>query len=286
MAVAVLLLVAAACSSGGGETAPSTVTTSSPLNEVVGGERPADLSLPASWSADGPPLPLVVVLHGYGASGRVQDLYLGVSARRDELGYMTVAPDGSTDARGNRFWNVGIEGGPDDTAYLAGLIDEIVSDHNADADRVYVVGHSNGGFMANKLACERPDSVTGIASIAGGLVGPVPGCAEALDVLIVHGTDDLVVPYDGGLFLGRRILGAEQTINRWVDANGCDEPRSAGSQVDFDLLVGGDETTVTAWTGCSGGQRVELWTMEGSGHVPGLRPSFRTALMQWLLEGR
>lgn len=226
-----------------------------------------------------------MLLHGYSATGNLQDVYLGVSARGDDLGFISLIPEGTADARGNQFWNVGIESAVDDTAYLAALIAEAVSGYNADPGRVYIVGHSNGGFMANKLACEVPELVTGIASLAGGIVGLGSECDAATNVLTMHGTADIVVPYDGGLFLGTRILGATTTTDRWTTANGCGDP-AVEPAADFDLLVPGAETERSVWSDCATGRWVELWTMEGSGHIPGLRPAFRTALLERLLTGR
>jgi poly(3-hydroxybutyrate) depolymerase len=101
-------------------------------------------------------------------------------------------------------------------------------------------------------------------------------------VIFVQGTEDGTVPYAGGTFLGGRVLGAEDTVGRWRTAGNCTDTTTAKGSFDFDLLVAGDETTVTVWEECTGGS-VELWRMEGSGHVPGLLPAFRSALMRSLL---
>jgi polyhydroxybutyrate depolymerase len=229
-------------------------------------------------------VPLVVVLHGYGANGEVQDLYLGVSARGGDLGYATLVPDGTTDPRGNRFWNVlDIGSVVDDTTYLADLIAEATVSYNLDAGRVFVVGHSNGGFMAHKLACERPEIVAGLVSIAGGIIGFGEQCVEPVPVIVVQGTEDTTVPYEGGAFLGGRILGSEDTVARWVEVNVCTAQPVAVGAFDFDLAASGDETTVSRWEECVSGASVELWVMEGSGHVPVFRPGFRTAVMETLL---
>ena len=183
-------------------------------------------------SGRGPQLPLVVLLHGYGASGELQDLYLGVSATGADLGYLTLTPDGTADARGNRFWNASNLGSlVDDTGYLVGLIDRVIADYNADPNRVYLVGHSNGGFMANKIACEMPDRIAGIAAIAGGIFGEASDCVGPMRVIFVQGTDDGTVPYEGASFLGAPVLGAEDTVDRWRKAGGCSDDVSAGGTV-------------------------------------------------------
>ena len=260
-------------------------TTQTPSERVVGpGDRPARLVLPPTWSEAGEPRPLVVVLHGYGAGGDVQDLYLGVSSRGEDLGYATLIPDGTTDPGGNRFWNVtGFDGLVDDTAYLADLIAEAVASFNLDPERVFLVGHSNGGFMAHQLACERPEVVAGLASIAGGIVGMGDDCVEPVPAIVIHGTADGTVPFDGGAFLGGRLLGAAETAARWVDVNVCASPPAEAGPFDFDFGVPGDETTISAWADCASGATTELWVMEGSGHIPAFRPGFRTAVIEALL---
>ncbi len=287
-----LLVVAAACAGGdpGGGTSPggfdpTTTTTAVPSTvEFVGGERPARLVIPPEWEPDGDPMPLVVLLHGYSASGELQDVYLGVSATGRDLGYLTLTPNGTPDTVGNLFWNATRARLPvDDAAYLSTLIDEVIAGYNADAARVYIVGHSNGGFMANKLACDLPDRIAGIAAIAGGIFGADNACVEPMRVLVIQGTDDDTVPYDGGVFLGSQILGADETADRWLEAGGCPAASVQEGPFDFDLLVEGDETTITKWTECQPGAAVELWRMEGSGHVPGFRLEFRRALMGRLL---
>ena len=290
-----LAVLAAACSSTS-EPSVTTTTTLPPVTttvaarqearvEFVDDERPARLVIPPVWEADGPQLPLVVLLHGYTATGELQDLYLGVSATGADLGYLTLTPNGTADAGGNQFWNATDFGQlVDDAGYLEGLIDLVIAGYNADPDRVYLVGHSNGGFMANKLACDIPDRIAGIAAIAGGIFGEGSDCLDPMRVIFVQGTDDGTVPYEGGVFLGGRVLGAEDTIDRWRTAGECSDTSTQRGPFDFDLLVEGDETTVTVWDDCASGMPVELWRMEGSGHIPGFLPAFRTGLMRQLLD--
>lgn len=299
--LAALVLLSAACSGGEGiettgpdsspdSTGSPTTTSTTALEprearvEWLGGERPARLVIPPEWEASDPAWPLVLLLHGYGAGGELQDVYLGLSARGDELGYLTLTPDGTKDPTGNRFWNVTGSTRPvDDVAYLEGLIVEAIAGFNVDPAQVYVVGHSNGGYMAHKLACDIPARVAGIAAIAGGIFGLGAGCDEPVPVIMIQGTDDATVPYEGGVFLGGRILGAEDTVARWREIAGCSEAATEEGQYDFDLLADGEETSITAWRDCVDHFSVELWAMAGSGHIPAFRPSFRTTLLERLL---
>ena len=74
----------------------------------------------------------------------------------DREGFMVAYPDGL-----NNEWNFvrGVRGyamTQDDTAFLVALIDHIGADHPVDKARVYLAGFSNGGFMAERVACENP----------------------------------------------------------------------------------------------------------------------------------
>ncbi len=266
---------------------PTTAAVDGPRTVFVGEERPARLVIPPAWEPDGARLPLVVLLHGYTATGELQDVYLGVSATGTDLGYLTLTPNGTTDPNGNQFWNAtDFPNLVDDAGYLEGLIDAVIDEYDADPHQVFIVGHSNGGFMANKLACDIPDRITGIAAIAGGIFGEGTDCLAPMRVLFVQGTDDGTVPYQGGVFLGGRVLGARDTVDRWRSSGECTDTASQEGPFDFDLLVQGEETTITMWEDCAQGVSVELWSMEGSGHIPGFRTAFRTALMTRLLEGK
>ena len=57
---------------------------------------------------------------------------------------------------------------PDDVGYLTGLIDEIIAaGWPVDPKRIYLFGHSNGGYMAHRMACDRADRIAAIICLAG-----------------------------------------------------------------------------------------------------------------------
>src|SRR5262245_21723345 len=135
-----------------------------PRATTFGGDRPADLVAPAMLT-EGKRYPLLVVLHGYGASGFVQSAYFGVGALPDADEALLIAPDGTEDINGRLYWNVGPHSsaaGPDDVAYVGGLIDDIKAEWPVDPDAVFILGHSNGGYMAYQMACERADAIAAI----------------------------------------------------------------------------------------------------------------------------
>lgn len=248
--------------------------------DTVGGDRPAAVVYPADW--DGEPLPLVVLLHGYGANGSGQDLYFGLSARVDR-GYALVLPDGTKDASGLRFWNATDyccdfgHTNVDDVAYVTGLIDEMEAKAAIDPDRVLLAGHSNGGFMSYRMACDRSDRLAGIAALAGATWLDEARCGDPapVPVLHVHGTSDPTILYEGTSLYP----GAEDTTARWANRDGCGGVLSSTTIADFDSAVPGDETSVETWPDCD----VTLWKMQGSSHIPLVDDAWKDALVDWLL---
>jgi polyhydroxybutyrate depolymerase len=225
-------------------------------------------------------------------------LPLGEAAGR--RGVVWAYPDGSRNERGVRFWNAtdaccGFGSAVDDVAYLTDLIDEIAARTRIDPARIYVAGHSNGGFMSHRMACDRADKVTAIASISGVTFADPARCAPMAPVAVlqVHGTLDDSVSFEGGVLRVPGLTdasypGAAETASLWLGFDGCDPAlgettRLIDAAVDIDGSDGPAETTVATSTGCDPGGAVELWTMHGVGHVPTFSDAFPEAVLDFLL---
>lgn len=260
------------------------------IPESLGGDRPATLHVPAGYRPDRS-WPLIVLLHGYGVSGYIQDLLMQLAPRVDTHGFVLLLPDGTVDGDGFGFWNAWppccnfFESDVDDVGYLRGLIEEAQATLNIDADRVVLIGHSNGGFMSTRMACEASDLVTHIAPIAGSMSLEPADCTPArpVSMLAIHGTKDNDIRYEGGSIRGFPYVGAEDLVAFWRGLNGCTPTTVAGDAIDYDTGVQGDETSTVTWPECADDTRVALWTMTGSGHAPGFTDAFRDDLVSWLL---
>ncbi len=261
---------------------------------VFGGDRAVELQTPAVLD-DGRQYPLLLVLHGYGATGFIQASYLQVANLPDMNEALLIAPDGTTDSGGNKFWNADPSccdfgnTGVDDVGYLSSLLDDVIAAWPVDPAQVFVAGHSNGAFMGYRMACERADIITATAILAGNTSQPTSGCtpSEPTSMLVMHGTADTTVPYDGtvpgGSPLEMVTAGAVESRARWSQYDGCSGSQVSGN-VDLDRSVVGSETEIVVSTGCPSNIGVELWTHEGVGHLPSYNTEFGPALWTWLKD--
>ncbi|HSK32259.1 MAG TPA: alpha/beta fold hydrolase [Propionicimonas sp.] len=286
-----VLLVVAGCVAGTGQ--PTTVGPASPAvarsttTTIEVGDRPVLLHVPASRPV-GVPAALVVVLHGYTGEAEGAVEFFGLRQLADQRGFLVAAPQGTTDSEGKTFWNASNAccnfGGStvDDSGYLSRVIATAVSTQGVDPARVYVVGHSNGGFMAHRLACEHADQVSAIASLAGALDAEAD-CTPARPVSVVqiHGTADDTIRYGGGAIEGRPYTSAAGTVGLWRRADGCRSDGRTGQRLDADANVAGDDLRATTWTTCREDTEVALWSITDGSHSPALTPAFTAALFDW-----
>jgi polyhydroxybutyrate depolymerase len=241
------------------------------------------------------PAPLVVSLHGYGApSGKANAHMLGLEPFADEQGFVLAYPDGRLDSHGHRFWSATDaccdldHAGGDDVAYVAWLVDDVASKVAVDRARVYVVGYSNGGFLAHRLACDLAPRIAAVVSIGGAAWKDSSRCApsEPVSVLEIHGEADEMVRFGGGRLFdvpGADYPGARDTVAMWAGKDGCTGAlHPAGEPLDFDEAVGGAETTRSTFTPCRDGVSVDLWSVVNGSHVPRASHTGLVAIWAWM----
>ncbi|RYZ05868.1 MAG: alpha/beta fold hydrolase [Myxococcales bacterium] len=292
-AISCSLIFASACQRTPAGPQPAASAQPAPSATAAVPELDAVLHLPPQKA--GQKAPLLVLLHGLGSSG--QELAAGSDwpTFAEAHGIAWVAPNGPFDRRGRRFWAAGPECcnfdqlPVDHVAALGALITRLGASAGVDGSRVYVGGHSNGGFMAHRLACERPDLVRGIVAIAG--TGPMSRSAckapGSLRVLHIHGEQDPIVTYPGGhLFRNSAYpehLSAQRTASDWAQSLGCDPTPSAAPALNLETQLPGAETRVDAYQHCKAGA-VELWSVAGAAHYLGFRAPAPEAVWAFLSQ--
>lgn len=277
-------------------TASPTTTAVGPANPTPGttvtvalGARPFTMYVPTGYRP-GTEATLLVALHGYSSQAAHMREFFELTAVADRENILVATPQGTSDSHGNGFWNAfhsccNFDASTvDDSTYLSQVISTVSAQYSVDPRRVYMIGHSNGGFMAYRFACDHADQVTAVASVSGAMDTDA-ACSPARPVgaLQVHGDKDAVIQYAGGTNNGATYTSASQTATVWRHLNGCpDKAGRSGAPLDADERVPGDDVRSTTWSGCRNGTGVGLWTITGGDHQPILTAAFAAALVSWL----
>lgn len=242
------------------------------------------------------PLPLVFFIHGGTGSAstfmnRNPEGFLNMSRRE---GFIAVFPTGYPDEPGSKkhHWNDGRFDsawtahavGSDDVGFFARMVERLKNEYPVDASRVYAIGASNGGMMAQRLALEMPETFAAVGSVIANLplelaLMGLPRAKRQVSIMMINGDKDPIMPYQGGNvqgFRGRRlgeILSAEQTFRFWLYRNGCLEPGRAAA-LPRETFPEHERLGVRSATGADGSSQVVFCTVKGGGHVwPGRRIS-------------
>ncbi len=238
---------------------PLTVGDSTGELTYEGQQRTYRLYTPKAYRPDRP-LPLVLAFHGYGSQGKDLANGSGLNEVAEQKGFVVVYPDGI-----KRRWNPlnKMLTGVDDVGFVPALITHIKRNRAIDSRRVYATGVSNGGFLVQRLACETSSPIAAFASVVATLPSQLKGSCNPqtpVPMLMINGTDDQKVPWQGGNLGYGSILSVPGTIDFWQRYNNC--PSSAPVK----RLVG-DRVEIARYPNCQGGSEVALVTLKGVGHV-------------------
>ena len=232
---------------------------------VDAGRGPVTVNVPPSYDPERP-LPLLFFLHGYTSSGERAENYVRLRALSDDLEFFYVHPDGRENWWDSRFWDATdacckfFDSNGDDVEYLSALSDSIRSALSVDPSRIYFFGHSNGGFMSYRMACEKSAWVSALASLAGATWADTAQCAPAnpVAVLQIHGTRDKVIRFEGGTIIFRRYPSANETVAGWARMNHCSPTPTFRDSLDLLSGQAGSEMVVSAYADCALGGDTEL----------------------------
>ncbi len=229
--------------------------------------------------------PMVIYLHGGTGSMRSAMPPSGNGSAHwpaiaDAHGFVLMVPNGINGATGDALgdaqnWN-DCRGDPgpaesraDDVSFITALIDWAAEHLDIDTSRVYVTGSSNGGMMSYRLADEAPQRFAAVAAF----IANQPQNSEcavrdhALPIMIVVGTEDTLMPFDGGQVANTRgaVLSAEATRDRWLERNRLSA--SDPERIQFADLDPGDDSVVRGEVYAGQGLEVRYYVMEGGGHA-------------------
>lgn len=216
------------------------------------------------------PVSLLVDLHGFSSTADEERRVSGHLAQSDRRGFIAVWPQGvllSWNGYGCCFVSNLVQ--VDDVTFLRSLIGGMKQRANIDASRVFVTGISNGGSMAQRMACEAADIVRAVAAVSFSLNSNQCRPSRPIGVTEIAGTADTTIPYDGGegipplptttLGIPFGVQGARQSLAAWKGINGCGDALTR-----VQLPEGSRAET---YESCNGGVRVGLVTIANGKHV-------------------
>jgi polyhydroxybutyrate depolymerase len=226
------------------------------------------IHLPSNYDAFGA-LPLLIALHGRLGTGKKMIKQTGFNGIADREGFIVVYPEGFkrgwADGRGITHAD---KRGANDVAFIVKLVKVFKEKFPIDPTRIYIAGHSNGGFMAQRLAIEHSHHFAAIAVVAASLSEWLasrftPG--RSMPVSFINGTADPVTPYVGGRQPGgARVLSVEDTVKIWAHFNGCKEVPEVQ---EIHGLENSPLVSVFTYGSCQNHSQVKLYRIEGGGHV-------------------
>ncbi|MBM9500011.1 prolyl oligopeptidase family serine peptidase [Leptospira sp. 201903071] len=235
---------------------------------VDGMERTYWIHLPEKKNSATEKLPLVFGLHGRLGSGKniMEDSKLNRISDRE--GFIVVYPDGI-----DRSWADGRGATPadkqkiNDVHFLEKLIDHISESHPIAKDKVFIFGHSNGGFMTQRILIERTKLFRAGVSVSSQISEFVLRNFEPssnISVAFINGTKDFTVPYYGGYVRdGGEILSVEDSVNRWLQWNSCVIQPEIKKKDDMD---DGTSVEIYSYNQCKGNTSVRLYKIVDGGH--------------------
>lgn len=247
--------------------------------EHGGYNRSYDYYIPSGYDGS-TAVPMVLSFHGLGSNPSGQQLLTKFNYLAEQEGFIVVFPN-STVLEGshpnlpalpgsNKQWNVGVDRslqyfeGVDDVGFVEAIIDRLSSEYKIDGDRIFATGMSNGAMFSYYLAVKLPDRIAGIAAVTAPMtVNILDESAQPATIIIMMGTEDPIVPYDG---VEGFITSIDETVSFWLDVNGI----TAEPEVEYLPQTAEDDSTRikrTIYAGGIDGTAVILYTVEGGGHT-------------------
>jgi len=212
------------------------------------------------------PTPLVLYFHGAGGSAAGANATSGWSELGDRDRFLVVYPQGLPFGRGGpAAWaSAGpIDYGIDDLAFVRAVLAQVEGRYCVARGDVFATGMSSGGGMAGYLACALSGQVAAVAPVAGNHYTLTKlGCRPRRPVALleVHGAADPVVPYWGIPDDPVWPLPSIPTwVSKWAHLDRCRLRPIASAPAARDTLF--------VYPGCASGSGVELYRLDGAGHV-------------------
>lgn len=220
---------------------------------------------------------VVIAMHGGGGNAEQFETSSKLTEKANASGFIVVYPDGvrSTGLLALRTWNAGTccsyasDNNIDDVKFISDLIDNLISEYKINPKKIYATGHSNGGMLSYRLACQLSNKIAAFAPNAATMVVTQP-CVPArpVPILHMHSIHDQNVPYTGGVGIGPSNIHnppLDSVMRVLQTKNQCNQPAQ--------VIANNSGFTLLKWTDCLNNVSVHLYLTKDGGHSwPGGSP--------------
>jgi len=228
----------------------------------------------------GKPKSILFMLHGSGSDPERSrsGMTFEFDTIADESDVLVVYPEGFenhwNDCRSALPYSATAEN-VDDVGFLTALKDKLGETYGIASAKTFVVGMSNGGHMAYRLAYETPDAFRGFAIIASNIPADsnfkCTPSEQPVSIMMIAGTEDPISPYEGGtvsIFGGNEeglVQSAQDSADYWAMLAGYGDNPALKEYPDVNT---DDQSKASAlvWEGRPAGN-VTLLTLDGGGHA-------------------
>ena len=226
--------------------------------------------------------PVVFLFHGNGGSyddmvgltnvKAPYKIWLNIALQENLI---VIVPNGTLGSSNSRGWNDCRNDAPtnptsNDVKFIEDLLDFVKAKYNSNSSKVFATGTSNGGHFAIRLAQEIPNKFTAFASIvaSNAVNSQCNNSTTKISALFMNGTDDPILPYNGGQMAGNRgeVFSIDNTISYWVQKNNTSTIPEITNLADNNT---NDGSTLTKYLYNNGGTGTEvaLYKVNTGGHT-------------------
>jgi len=210
--------------------------------------------------------PVLMNFHGFSGDAGYHLTETNMQYAAHSNKFLLVYPQGAL-LEGEPHWNPCLpstdnKSDIDDLGFVEALLDQVSSDYLVDRNRVYAVGYSNGGMMSYGLAMHKSDLITAFGSVSGTMLDCGEQPNHPMPVIVMHGTNDFTIPYDGS----SDTVSIETTIEYWNSFNNTNTTPVVTSASDVGEKGSSVEIERYQYSDGDNGSSVELYKIVGGGH--------------------
>lgn len=198
------------------------------LKEIGNQRDPAYFYVPKKYKKN-KSWPLIISLHGYSSFQIAQNIFLPLDKWVSKKGFILAIPSGNKDSQNKQFWNAtefccNFESKKiNDASYLKQLIFYAKKKYNI--SKVILIGHSNGGFMSQHMACKASHLIDGIITWGGSTFYDPKDCRpqNPVNIIHLHGTNDETIPFNGSTGV---LPSAPSVVKQWASQMECQNKKN------------------------------------------------------------